>query len=156
MKGPEFKAVRESCGLSRAQAATLFNVDERIICGWESLPVDVPGEVAATLASIDSGFTHAVRKAVSGMKLQMSEFGKPEDIALVRYRTEEDLWTFRPDMHGLPTSAYAARLARIRAGLADLYVSTRVVPMDPPAYRAWLGSRVDTEAERSTWAVAQP
>jgi hypothetical protein len=38
-------------------------------------------------------------------------------VRLYRYRDDESLWQARPDMHGLPVTAHAALLARVRLEL---------------------------------------
>ena len=41
----------------------------------------------------------------------------PETVRLYRYRDDVALWAARPDMAGLPITAHAALLARVRLAL---------------------------------------
>ena len=43
----------------------------------------------------------------------------PEVVRLYRYRDDAALWAARPDMAGLPVTAHAALLARVRLALLD-------------------------------------
>lgn len=155
MTPAELKTIREACGLSLPQLATMAGVQERTARYWESGHSSVPDDVAALVLNIDRTLDQAVAQALEVVRQQIAAHGGelPQEMVLLRYRTDADLAEFRADMAGMPASTHAALLYRTRAALADLHVASRIVYMEPDDYRAWLGREPDTEDRRAAWAA---
>ena len=76
-------------------------------------------------------------------------------ITLLRYKTDEDLWRFRPSMYGLPATFHAAIIERVSRLLTVDGMEGRIVTMDPVGYVSWLNGRADSESLRGAWAAQQ-
>lgn len=75
----------------------------------------MPADVAETILRIDAQFAEAVRQVLAVVDEQTAKQGQPpETVLLYRYRDDAELWAARPDMRGLPVTAHAALLARVR------------------------------------------
>lgn len=153
MSPAELKTLREAVGLSVPDLAALASVQERSVRYWESGRSQVPEDVAAMVLGIDAQLDALAAQTLAFVRDVVKTQGLPEDITLLRYRENADLWHFRPDFKPLPTTTHGALLARCRAALADLHVKTRIVYMEPQAYGQWLEGRVDSEVLRSEWAA---
>ncbi len=155
MTGAELKTIRESLGLSVKWLAEKAGVSHRSASYWESCTFSVPDDVAQMINALDAGIDSMVTQAINVIDDQIKGQGElPEKVVLLRYRTDEDLWQFRSDMAGLPVTYHAAMLARLRSAVISLKVPCFVYWLDPDDYLAWLGTRKDSEAMRSAWAVA--
>jgi transcriptional regulator with XRE-family HTH domain len=156
MTGADLKTIREACGLSVPDFAALASVQERTVRYWESGRNAVPQDVQDLVLGIDTRLDAARDELMAAVRAAIAQQGAaPEDIVLLRYRENADLWHFRPDFKPLPATCHGALLARCRAALADLHVTTRLVYMDPQAYAQWLAGREDSETMRSAWACEQ-
>jgi len=109
--------------------------------------------VALMLARIDAQYERAVDEALAAYRDQPNP---PETVVLLRYRTDADLWHFRPDMKPLPASSHAALLSRLRRALWTAGVPSVIEYMDTGEYLAWLGARQDSEAMRAAWSAGSP
>lgn len=161
MNGAELKTLREACGLSVPDLARLAvsprtgaPVGERTVRYWEDGSFNVPDDVAQMLTKLDFMLSAAAEQALEAWRaaVQMHQQG-PDVVYLVRYRENEDLWQFRPDMKGLPATCHAALINRVRLALLGMGCATQVVWMEPAEYSRWLGKRKDTEALRAAWAA---
>lgn len=88
--------------------------------------MSVPADVAKMLVEIDQKLENAVVQAVAQMRELSEKHGLPGDIELVRYRTDEDLWSGKPDMRPLPASTHAAMLARTRRAFLALGIPVSI------------------------------
>ena len=78
----------------------------------------MPDDVAELLLKLDAQFAEATRQALAVVDEQTEKQGQPpETVRLYRYRDDAELWQARPDMRGLPVTAHAALLARVRSAL---------------------------------------
>lgn len=149
------KTLRESLGLTAQWLADQAGVRLRSVQYWESGRSKVPADVCNMLKNIDESLNGSVERAVEHINEVKAETGAyPEEVVLIRYRTDDDLWQFREDMRPLPTTTHAEMLARMRREFAKINVQTQIVYMDANAYLTWLGDRVDDEAARSEWALS--
>lgn len=156
MTPAELKTMREAVGLSVPDLAALVNVQERTVRYWESGRNAVPEDVSSMVLGVDRQLDALVDQVMGVVREHIAaQGGEPEDIVLLRYRENADLWHFLPDFKPLPTTTHGALLARCRAALADLHVKTRIVYMEPQAYGQWLDGRKDSEILRSEWAAVQ-
>lgn len=126
MTSAELKTLRESLGLTAQWLANNAGVRLRTLQYWESGRVPVPADVADLLVALDLRYTCAAQQAVDVAQQITHEHGKPETVALFRYKDEASLWADRPDMQGLPLAAHAALLARTRLSLIAAGFAVRI------------------------------
>lgn len=120
MTPAELKTIRESLGLPVQWLAERANVQRRTVEYWEAGRSPVPADVAALILQIDAQFAEATRQSLAVVDEQTEKQGQPpETVRLYRYRDDAALWAARPDMRGLPVTAHAALLARVRLALQD-------------------------------------
>lgn len=118
MTPAELKTLRESLGLTAQWLADRAGVKLRTVQYWEAGRTAVPADVSEMLTRIDAQFTEATRQALAVVDEQTQKQGHPpETVRLYRYRDDAALWQARPDMAGLPVTAHAALLARVRLAL---------------------------------------
>jgi DNA-binding transcriptional regulator YiaG len=118
MTSAELKTIRESLGLSAQWLADRAGVLQRSVQYWEAGRSRVPDDVAELLLQIDAQFAEATRQALAVVDEQTAKQGRqPETVRLYRYRDEAALHAARPDMAGLPVTAHASLLARVRLAL---------------------------------------
>lgn len=118
MTPAELKTIRESLGLSSKWLADRAGVRQRSVEYWEAGRSRVPEDVAEVLLKLDAQFAEATRQALAVVDEQTVKQGQPpETVNLYRYRDDAALWEARPDMRGLPVTAHAALLARVRLAL---------------------------------------
>lgn len=163
MNGAEFKTLREACGLTVPDMAKLAisprtgeAVGERTVRYWESGSVPVPDDVAEMLKQLDAILSRAAEQALETWRTAVQTHGQgPDLVYLVRYRENEDLWRYRPDMKRLPATCHAALINRARLALAGVACHTKIIWMEPAEYSKWLAGRKDSEALRAAWAAEQ-
>lgn len=153
MTPAEFKTIRESLGLTAQWIADNAGVKLRTAQYWEAGRMAVPADVASMLDRIDKTLDSTVAQAVAHIDDLTEQHGAPAEIALVRYRSDADLWRFRPDMKPLPATTHAAMLSRLRRVLWSRSIPSVIEFMEPDEYLTWLAGRPDTEAERANWAA---
>jgi len=153
MTPAEFKTIRESLGLTAQWIAANAGVKLRTAQYWEAGRMAVPADVASMLDRIDKILDSAVAQAVAHIDELAEHHGAPPEITLVRYRTDADLWRFRPDMKPLPAATHAAMLSRLRRVLWSRSIPSVIEFLDPDEYTTWLAGRQDTETERANWAA---
>ena len=78
--------------------------------------------------------------------------GGKDKIMFLRYRNDEDLWRFRPEMKPLPTETHAALLARVCQKLADRGIPYAIQYFEPVQYLTWLAGRPDSLENQTAWA----
>lgn len=118
MTPAELKTIRESLGLSAQWLADRAGVLQRSVQYWEAGRSRVPEDVAELVLRIDAQFTEATRQALAVVDEQTARQGHPPEVVrLYRYRDDAALHAARPDMDGLPVTAHAALLARVRLAL---------------------------------------
>lgn len=114
MTGAEFKTLRESLGLPVSWVASQGGVRERTVSYWESSGAPVPHDMERLLLDVER-------------KLNQLAISEADAAPLLRYRTNADLWKHKPEMHPLPTTAYAAMLGWRRR---FLMAAGRAAPID--------------------------
>ncbi|NKD46315.1 DUF1870 family protein [Haematospirillum jordaniae] len=153
MSPAEFRTTREALGLTAQWVANFARVSLRTAQYWEEGRRVVPSSVEDALEAIDQALEASITQALEQVDALIDSGNGPDEIVLIRYRTDEDLWAFRPDMRPLPASTHAAMLARLRRALRARGVTTFIEFMKPEEYRRWLGARPDTEDARAEWAA---
>ena len=109
MNGAKLKTMREGLGLSASFLAEKSGVALRTLQYWESGKSTVPQDVIDFILDLESKFDLAEKHA-----LDIAKKTKPQDIELIRYKSDEDLLKNRPDMKGLNIYVHAALLNRVR------------------------------------------
>lgn len=156
MTPAELKTIRESLGLTLQWLADQAQVKMRTAQYWESGRSAVPDDVAQMLIGLDEQFWQLIADYLEQVKEIADENGSlPEEIVLLRYRTDADLWKFHPDFQPIPASAHAALLSRMRRKLWEIGVPSIIEYMEPAEYLAWLDGREDSEELRSEWALSK-
>lgn len=154
MTPAEFKTIRESLGLTAQWIADQAGVKLRTCQYWEAGRMAVPKDVSKFLEEIDKNIEASVAKSMALIDEMTQKLGAPpEEVTLLRYKTDQDLWRFRPDMKPLPATAHAAMLSRLRRALSTRQIPSAIEYMEPSEYLSWLDNRPDTEAERAAWAA---
>lgn len=151
MTPAELKTMREFLGLTLGWVADRAGVALRTAQYWESGRQRVPADVAQMLTDLD-GLVDAIIQPLAQSVTSLAPADRPAQIVLLRYRTDADLWDFRPDMAGLPASFHAAMLSRLQRLLWAAGVKTGIQYMEPVQYFDWLDGRADTESSRAEWA----
>jgi transcriptional regulator with XRE-family HTH domain len=151
MTSAELKTLRESLGLPVSFLATQANVQRRTVEYWESGRNKVPEDVSILIINIENNFAQIVENIIGLVKEKM-----PSDVALIRYKTDEDLWKFRPDFKQLPATAHAALISRCRRELWKIGIKSIIEYMIPDEYLKWLNGRSDSEDLRAEWALSLP
>lgn len=159
----ELKTLRESLGLTAQWVADQAGVQQRTVQYWESGKknrMTIPNDVADMLTGIDRRLEHLVQATTSRIQASLALHGKPnpEDIILIRYRCDADLWHFQPEFKPLPATTHAALLDRLRRALLSLGITVLICYMERDDYMNWLRERKDggdSEAARKEWALEQ-
>ena len=156
MTPAELKTIRESLGLPLQWVADQAKVQLRSAQYWESGQRSVPDDVAKMLLGLDEQFWQLVADYMAQVKEIVEENGAlPEEVVLIRYKTDADLWKFHPEFRPIPANAHAALISRTRRGLWELGVPSIIEYMEPAEYKAWLNGREDDEEMRSEWALSK-
>lgn len=149
----ELKTLREKWGLSTQWLADQAGVRVRTVQYWESGRSAVPEDVAAIMLVTDMRLESIIDASV---EFVTSLDPIPENIVLVRYKSDEDLHRYRPDMSEFSARAHGMVLAltksEIEIALED--VNVRIVYLEPEQYEAWLKltNQKDSEQTRAAWA----
>lgn len=154
MTPAELKTIRESLGLPLQWVADQARVKLRTAQYWEQGRFAVPDDVAQMLIGLDDQLWQLVARYLEQVKaVADDQDALPEEIVLLRYRTDNDLWKFYPDFRPIPASTHATLISRLRRRLWEIGVPSIIEYMEPAEYRAWLGARADSEDLRSQWAL---
>lgn len=158
MTAAEMRTLREALGLPATWLAAQAKVQERTVRHWESGRNAVPDDVAAMLQRIDAAFDTSAGEALRQYAdAALSTAGVPQEVVLLRYRTDEDLWRSLPDMRPLPATAHAAMLYRTWKALAARGAAVRMVYLDVEDYEAWRATNGhdDDPSARAEWAASR-
>jgi transcriptional regulator with XRE-family HTH domain len=156
MTPAELKTYREALGLTVQWLADKAGVSHRSACYWESGKVRVPDDVAKLITSLHDLIYAAADEAIKQVNDLAVVAGIPEQINLLRYKTDDDLHRYRNDFNGLPTTTHAALLNLIARELRLMGINAHIVYFDEAEYLDWLNRRINDESMRSAWAATQP
>ncbi|MDD3757721.1 MAG: DUF1870 family protein [Advenella sp.] len=156
MTPAEMKTIRESLGLSAQWVANQAGVKLRTVQYWESGRNAVPDDVAQMLIGIDGQLWGIVAQAVDQIRQAADEAGAlPEQLDLIRYRKDEDLWHFQPEFSPLPATCHAMLLSRLIREIEPLKIPVRIIYMQSEKYILWLDGQADSADLRAEWASEQ-
>lgn len=159
LTGAELQTLREACCLTREELGELAGVAARTVKHWENGRAGVPADVAALAHRLDATIQQAADNGARVVAQARAQHGgtAPADVVLMRYRSDDDLATYRPDMAGQPASVHGAMVQRLTATLRATGQPVRIVWMDQDDYEAWRAahSLADLESTRATWAADQ-
>lgn len=150
MSPAEFKTRRQGLWLSDNDLATRLGVaDARTIRYWEAGRNDIPTKAVQELIAIENAVNVMVDRALSMP-------GVPKQIALVRYRSDQDMPANIVKVLGPPAhKLHANALHRIMNILVKRGIEVGVVYFDPEKYRLWLDGREDRPNLRAEWAAQE-
>lgn len=150
----EFKTTRESLGLTLRWVSEQIGVKIRTVQYWETGAWCIPSNAEALLMEIRAKFYKTVDTLVESVRNVPRE--AEEQIYLVRYLNNEDLWRYEPSLKPMPTTCHAAILERVREELFRLNIPHHLVFLNASRYEAWLkdNNMTDSLASRSAWAKA--
>lgn len=158
MTPAEFRTLREALGLSPAQVAGMTGYALRTVQSFDEGTRRIPAAVEVRLLEIEAAVEKVVAGAVQAVKETAEEQGGlPESVCLVRYKTDDDMHRYRPDMAGLPASLHAAMLASLRRELFKMGIVSRIVYMRSDDYEDWRrrAGWEDCEEALAGWASMQ-
>ena len=152
MEGKDFKALRESMGITKKWIAKRMNVSVETINRWESGHANVFATAVDMLQSLDDYFEKLANQLVETTR----QLGPDVRINnLLCYNSDNEFWRYHPDAKPLPSTAHNSVMKRTQAKLgADGYV-VNLVKMDRDRYFSWLNGRKDTAVLRQNWADLQ-
>jgi DNA-binding XRE family transcriptional regulator len=138
MTGDELATMRQACGLSRGDLATVVDVQNRTVKFWENGRIPVPQDVADVI------------RAGSLAAAQLRESVDHGEILLM-FTSYTDFNRF-----AAPYSVDSPKLyGWIVRGMLANYPGARAVWMNTCAYDAWRGDRPDDLELRQAWAAGQ-
>ena len=155
MTPAELKTYRETLGLPREWFAKKAGVEPRTVSYWESGKHKVPDDVAEMVNGIYRMCRNAADEAIKQVSMFSEANSIPEQINLLRYKDEKDLWQCQPGFNGLPVSTHAAMLVMITYELRLMGITCAIVYFDAEKYKLWVGNRHDNAVARSEWAALQ-
>lgn len=144
MSPATLKTLREALGLSVAWLAAEAGVQERTVRYWETGRMAVPADVEKLIVGLEKLASRACAEAHAAIECVAEKLGSPREVVMVRYRTDQELWKYRPDMKGLPTAYHGAVVARVMR-VADVDVIAEW--LDSDAYEAWLKATKQKDSE---------
>ena len=153
LTGAELQTLREACGLSRDDLGALAGVAARSVKHWEHGRSGVPADVADIVRRLDELIDFQIDQA------RNRHITGPNEFTLIRYRDEDALAHYRPDLAGQPLGVHGAIVQRVAMNLRREGMTARVVWMVPDEYEAWRlrisCTLPDDDAQRAIWAAQQ-
>lgn len=116
MTSAEYRTLREACGLTVLAAAALHKVAERTVVHWETGRNGIPDAAADELLRLNARMERAVLEVVDLYREQ----GKPDVVALTRYRTAEAFAASRAAREGFAHPCHNALIGRMMTALERL------------------------------------
>ena len=151
----EFKALRESVGLTVEGLAQLGDVEPSEILAWESGKKPILGEAKATLLQMEK----RLEREVDGIRKLLAEkknAGNGEHfLSMPRFKSDEDYWAYYPQDLYIPVTHYYEMLNRIEKVLLEVGVMPVFYPYDHEQYLRWLGARENTHEMLVAWSNLQ-
>ncbi len=143
--------MRENFCLSVPWLSEQAGVQVRTMRDWESGRTLVPEDVSQILARIDLQLNEAAEKLVDTAKNGQENHQVwlfMDQVWLLRYRTDDELWSGNPTFKPLPITAYGVVLARAVKRLTALGLKTRIIYDNEKAYFKWLHRALDSKEAR--------
>lgn len=105
MSAAEFRVITEWLGLRQRDAAAILDVNERTVRSWLSGREKVPDGVRRQVERIEGFTAGAVGEVAATVR-------DARDPVVVVYRTDDDLWSARPEFAPYPASWWRMVVAR--------------------------------------------
>lgn len=145
-----FTILRESLGLPIPWLAEQCGVGERTARYWGTGRSAIPDDAIHLLVDLEAVAATAAHQALVSIEQQIKLHGRTaEPVLLVAYRTDAELWQYRPDMEGLPAQFHRAILGRVRVLAAHIGVEVVAEWLDAEAYQAWLKAKNQHDSEEN-------
>lgn len=150
------KELRESLGLSVEWVAEQAGMSANSIKNIESGEKAAPQVVIDLLKQIDGMIDSSVNQATEQIaEAERLTGALPEQLDLVRYNNDADLWRYQPEFKPLPATCHAALINRLMDKIKPLGVPIHLVWLRPEEYETWLNGREDNSEMRAMWASEQ-
>ncbi|SPY08184.1 DUF4447 family protein [Oligella urethralis] len=150
------KELRESLGLSTEWLAKHAGLSINEIQQIESGEKAAPQVVIDLLKQIDGMIDNSVNQATEQIAEAERLTGTlPEQLDLVRYNDDVDLWHYQPEFKPLPATCHAALINRLMDKIKHLHIPIHLVWLRPHEYETWLNGREDSQKMRAMWASEQ-
>jgi len=91
----ELQTIREALGLTGDHLAAMLSVNPRTLRAWEAGREPIPRRVGGEVEVIEEYTRGAVEEVVAALQ-------DASDVAVLVYRTDEEMHAARPDMSHLP------------------------------------------------------
>lgn len=129
LTGAELQTLREGCGMSRDEFATLVDVQPRTVKHWEIRMGGVPADVAEHAKVLDARVRKSVAIQLKRLKdlHPISKFDAP--LILTRYRDDSEVP--KETWGELTAAMHGAAVLRLRDALMDAGYFVRIVWNDP-------------------------
>lgn len=119
----EFRTLCHSLGLNATALADYMRVSKRSAEHWFADGEPPPG-VLDDILRLDASITNTIQHTVDLYMDLRDEFGEPQDIELVAYRSAEAWHAAHPDYKPLPIQTHSVMLARTRQALTNIGLKT--------------------------------
>lgn len=150
------KELIESLGLSTEWLAKHAGLSINEIQQIESGDRKAPQTVIDLLNQIDDNINNVIAQVVEQIGEEERLTGAlPEQLDLVRYNNDADLWRYQPEFKPLPATCHAALINRLMDKIKPLGVPIHLVWLRPDEYETWLNGREDSQKMRAMWASEQ-
>lgn len=150
------KELRESLGLSVEWVAEQTGLSINEIQQIESGAKKAPQSVMNFLKQIDDVINQSVNQAAEQIaEAERLTGALPEQLDLVRYNNDADLWRYQPEFKPLPATCHAALINRLINKIKPLGIPIHLVWLRPEEYETWLDGRPDSSEMRAMWASEQ-
>ena len=147
------KDLRESLGLSIEWVAEQTGMSANSIKNIESGAKKAPQSIMNFLKQIDDVINQSVNQAAEQItEAERLTGALPEQLDLVRYNNDADLWRYQPEFKPLPATCHAALINRLMDKIKPLGVPIHLVWLRPDEYETWLNGREDSQKMRAMWA----
>jgi len=121
MTPAELKTLRESLGLSVRWCAQENGINQRSWRYWESGTFKIPQDAIEWITSLSTLADSTAKKAIESI---LEQKDRPEEVMLIQYKTDKEMWELKPEMRYFPASYHAAILAKTQSELKKLRIKS--------------------------------
>lgn len=160
MTPAQLKEARRELRLTLSGMADALGVTgvhrDRTIRRWETGDREIPTTIDALVARLLDDWRRAkaiVAEAVGRIDATAAERGAPRAVSLAYYPDADTLAALVPDDPQLTWGLHQAITRATVAALHERGIEAELVPMRVDEYRAWLGARPNTAANRARYVT---
>lgn len=152
----EFNTLRQWLGIPDQWLAERAGVEPQVLQDWENGESPIPDEVMGIIKAVDDVRRTVVNGIVENIGAQLRALeSEPGAIAMLRYKAQEDLEEYWPEMVGMPLEAHVMALGEIKSRLeAEVpEIAVWIVYFDKTDYMDWLDGGEDNPDARALYAA---